>query len=103
VAGNRTVEVALEASTRGSSAAVQLADLQRRAREIARELARAADDLARTRDHLAVTRDGLATAAWRAPGADRLRRDAQRARDFADKERRESLRLREAWRLPFPE
>jgi hypothetical protein len=97
VARNTTGTTARSGAAPRSLSVLQLAEARRWAQEIAADLARVADDAAHAFDRLAITRDKLATTC-RPDRAERLRRDAQRARDLADWERRESQRLRDAWR-----
>ena len=87
------------AETRAWAAAGRFTDAQRYGHQIAAHLVSVIDELATTLDEVAVTRDTLAANSHRSD-CDELRRNAQRAREFAEDERRESQRLREEWRLP---
>lgn len=87
------------AETRTLTAARRFTDAKRYGHQIATHLVSVIDELATTLDEVAVTRDTLAAGSHRSD-CDELRRNAQRARQFAEDERRESQRLREQWHLP---
>jgi hypothetical protein len=79
---------------------VNLSDGDRDPRDTASRIADLADDVAATLDQVADTRERLASDPTNPLDAEQTRRHAQRARNGAEGERRESAQIRDDWDLP---